>query len=373
MKIYVSLIFLFVSVFATSTNAFEQTNAEKPTVVIVATGGTIAETNDSNKHGAVPTLSGEELVASVPQLSKIAHIKVVDFSNIDSSQMTPQIWYRLSKKVDKILKDPKVKGVVVTHGTDTMAESAYFLDLTLNSNKPVVFTGAMRNASDLSADGPANLVNAVIQVCSQKAKNWGVTVTLNQYINSAKDVRKTQSTNVQTFKSGDKGYLGYISQGKVFRLNNRLYRLHIPLPKTLPKIAYLNNYTSSDGSYIHYAIKAGAKGIVIDALGAGNVNTKMYQAILYALRKKIPVVISTRVYYGGVNPIYADPGGGATLLQNGAILAGNLTGPKARLLLMLAIPQAKGDFQKIKAYFNNRPISYNYPQNPGLYLQNSKN
>jgi L-asparaginase len=326
--------------------------ASLPTVAIITTGGTIAEKTDPKTGGAVPAVSGADLIKAVPQLAKIAQVKVINFSNIDSSQMTPELWAKLSRKVDQVLADPKIKGAVITHGTDTMAEGSYFLDLTLMSDKPVAFVGAMRDASDLSPDGPANILNAVIQVCSPQAKDWGVTVTMNQYINSARHVRKTQTTNVQTFNSGEYGYLGYIAMGKVYHLNDRPVRLRLPIPKKMPKVVLLSDYAGSDGSFVRYAVDQGAKGIVIEAVGAGNVNAKMFKAIKYALAKNVAVVITSRVPHGAVMPIYGDEGGGEQLKKAGAILAGDLYAPKARLLLMLALADAKGNNKKLKGYFS---------------------
>lgn len=340
-----SVCFVLLSLFA------EPSRADLPTVAIVTTGGTIAEKTDPKTGGAVPALSGKDLLEAVPELGKVANIKVINYSNIDSSQMTPELWAGLSRTVDKLLEDPSIKGAVVTHGTDTMAEGAYFLDLTLKSDKPVVFVGAMRDASDVSPDGPANILNAVIQVCSPEARDWGVTVTLNQYINSARNVRKTNSTNVQTFNSGEEGYLGYIAMGKVIRYNGRPPRQRFQLPEKLPKVAFLSTFAGDDGSFVRYAVDGGAEGIVVEGVGAGNVNAEVYKAIEYALEKGVAVVITTRVYHGGVFPIYGDQGGGETLQKRGAILGGNLTGPKARILLMLALPQAKGDNARLKASF----------------------
>ena len=345
------LFFLILSLLFTMQSQAVSKNPDLPVVVIVTTGGTIAEKIDSETGASVPALSGAELIEAVPSLSDVANIKVVNFSNIDSSQMTPELWYELSKTVDNILEDTGIIGVVVTHGTDTMEEGAYFLDLTLASDKPVVFVGSMRNASDLSPDGPANLLNGVIQVCSQEARDWGVTVTLNQYINSAKDVRKTQTTNVQTFFSGDKGYLGYISNGKVYRLNDRLYRQRLPLPQELPKVVLISTYAGADGSLVRYAVDSGAKGLIVEGVGSGNVNEATYEAIEYAIDKGVPVVLTSRVYYGRVYPIYGGPGGGLTLEKSGVILAGNLTGSKARILLMLALPQVEGNHSKLKEFF----------------------
>lgn len=325
--------------------------AELPKVVIVTTGGTIAEKTDPKTGGAVPAVSGKDLIAAVPDLGKIADIEVVNLCNIDSSQMTPEIWAKLSKTVDKLLADPKVKGAVVTHGTDTMAEGAYFLDLTLKSEKPVVFVGAMRDASDVSPDGPANILNAVIQASSDEAKGWGVTVTLNQYINSARNVRKTNSTNVQTFDSGEQGYLGYICMGKVSRFNDALRRQKLPIPDELPKVTLLRTFAGADGSLVRFAVDSGAKGIVMEAVGAGNVNAKVYEAIEYAISKKVVVVITTSVYFSGVWPMYGDQGGGETLEKSGAILGGDLPPAKARLLLMLALAKKNGNVEQIKQYF----------------------
>lgn len=343
----VSLICCFVACVFFSVNSY----AELPKVVIVTTGGTIAEKTDPKTGGAVPAVSGKDLIEAVPGLGKVADIEVVNVCNIDSSQMTPEIWAKISKTVDEHLADPTVKGAVVTHGTDTMAEGAYFLDLTLKSDKPVVFVGAMRDASDISPDGPANILNAVIQVCSDEARYWGVTVTLNEYINSARNVVKTNSTNVQTFDSGDKGYLGYIAMGKVIKYNDAPIRQKFPLPDELPSVIFLSTFAGDDGSLVRFAADSGAKGIVIDAVGAGNVNAKVYEAVKYAISKGIAVVITTRVWHSGVWPMYGDKGGGETLEKAGVILGGDLTGPKVRLLLMLALAKEKGDVLRIKEYF----------------------
>lgn len=324
-----------------------------PKVVVVTTGGTIAEKDDPKTGGAVPAVTGQALVKAVPGLDHLADIHVVQFSNIDSSHMTPQIWRKLSKTVDQILQNPEVVGVVVTHGTDTMAEGAYFLDLTLRSPKPVVFVGAMRDASDLSPDGPANIYNAVLQVTSPEAQRFGVTVTLNQYINSARYVRKTETTNVQTFNSGENGYLGYIAMGNVHKFHERIPALKLQLPKQLADVALLKTYAGDDGKFIYYAADAGAQGIVVEAVGAGNVNPMVFEAIKYALSKGIVVAIATRVFNGAVYPIYGDVGGGKALEDAGCILVGDMISPKARLLLMLALSN-NASTQEMKEYFEFR-------------------
>lgn len=324
--------------------------AQLPLVAIVTTGGTIAQKTDPKTGGAVPAVSGQDLIAAVPGLAKVARIKVVEVCNIDSSQMTPAIWAKVSRAVDKELADSAMAGAVVTHGTDTMAEGAFFLDLTVTSPKPVVFVGAMRDASDISPDGPANILNAVIQAASPQAKDWGVTVTLNQYVNAAWDVVKTNTTNVQTFDSGQRGYLGYIQAGKVQRFRARGPRLTLAIPAGLPKVVFLSTFAGDDGSLVRYAVDQGAKGLVVEGVGAGNVNAQVYKAIQYALKKGVTVVITSRVFHGSVEPIYGDQGGGLTLEKAGCILGGSLRGPKARLLLMLALPQVK-THAELKKYF----------------------
>jgi len=322
-----------------------------PTVAIFLTGGTIAEKTDPKTGASIPIGSSSDLIEHVPVLKEIANLKVVQFSNIDSSHMTPQIWAKLSKQVDAMLQDPDIKGVVIAHGTDTMAEGAFFLELTLKTNKPVVFTGAVRDASDPYSDGPPNLRNAVVQVCSDNAQCWGVTVTLNEYINAARNVIKTQTTNRQTFESGEKGYLGYVYNKKVYRYNNRLKpRLVLPIPKDLPRVDIIMDYAGTSGFLVKYAVDCGAKGIVVQSVGDGNVDEEMYDAIVYAMKKGAAVVISTRVFYGAVYPSYGDIGGGESLKQAGAIVVGDLPAPKARLLLMLALPLVK-EHHELNKYF----------------------
>lgn len=330
---------------------FDQQHSTLPKVVIVTTGGTIAERRDPKTGGLVPSLSGKQLVAAVPGLKKIANVGVLDFSDIDSSHMTPQMWADLSRSVDRVLKMDDVVGAVVTHGTDTMAEGAFFLDVTLTSDKPVVFTGAMNGASDPAPDGPGNIYDAVLQVTSDEAKDWGVTVTLNRYVNAARHVRKTDTTNVQTFESGDFGYLGYIHGERVRRYNDRPGRVRLPVPDRLPKVAYIAAYAGDDGAFVRHAVEQGAEGIVVQAVGAGNVNAEVGEAIQHALDQNVAVVIATRVAHGAVEPIYADKGGGARLLKEGCILAGDLDGPKARLLLMLGLAEHGNDRAELEKLF----------------------
>jgi len=210
--------------------------ADLPTVAVIATGGTIAMKLDPQTHAPVPALSGEDLIAAVPGLKDLATVKVVEFSNVPSDYMGPDLWPQLARKVNEVLADPKVAGAVISHGTDTLDQTAYFLDLTVGSDKPVVAVGAQRNASDWDTDGPRNLLNAVRQVLASEARGKGATITMNSYINAARDVRKTHTSNVQTFTSGDAGYLGYVDEDRVVFSRAPLRRQHIDVPDHLPRV-----------------------------------------------------------------------------------------------------------------------------------------
>jgi len=341
-----SLAFLAVTVWASPSVA-----QDRPTVAVVATGGTIAMKVDPTTGAPVPALSGEDLTAAVPKLKEIANVRVVEFSNIPSDYMGPDRWPSLTKKVEEVLADPSVAGAVITHGTDTLDQTAYFLDLTLKSDKPVVAVGAQRNASDWDTDGPRNLLNAVRQILTEESKGKGVTVTLNSYINAARDVRKTHTSNVQTFTSGDAGYLGYVDEDKAVFYRANLRRQNVPLPERLPRVDLIPMYAGADGSYVRHAADTGAEAIVVEAYGWGNVNEAMHDAIKYAIDKGVPVIVATKVSNGRALPIYGFKGGGNTLQKAGAVFAGDLSGDKARILTMLALPTTK-DQKKLQEYFD---------------------
>jgi len=330
---------------------FAERSPTLPTVVVVTTGGTIAEKADPAGGGAVPAVTGTQLVRAVPGLAGFANISVLEFSNVDSSQMSPEDWTRLARVVGGLLGRKDVSGVVVTHGTDTMAEAAFFLDLVHDSSKPVVFTGAMNDASSPFPDGPGNLLDAVTLAGSDLARGWGVNVLLNHYVNAARDVRKTHTTNVQTFQSGEKGYRGYVFQGQVRRFHDRAARAPLPLPRQLPKVAYLAAYAGDDGSLVRQAVAGGAQGLVVAGLGAGNVNAATFAALREALAAGVVVVIAPATPHGAVAPLYGGLGGGKTLADHGCIFAGDLDGHKARILLQLGLARHGQNTQALKSLF----------------------
>ena len=324
--------------------------AELPVVKLIATGGTIAMKIDPLKKAPVPAISGEDLIATVPEIAKVAKIEVLNLSNVPSDYMDPERWIGLQKAVVDALLRPEVAGVIVSHGTDTLEETAYFLDLTVSSEKPIVLIGAQRNASERDFDGPRNLLNAARICVSLDAKGKGAMIALNNQINAAREVTKTHTSDVETFKSGDFGFLGNVDDDRVIFYRAPTRRQHVSLiVKKLPYVEIIPMYGGAEGTLIKAAVSAGAKGLIIQALGWGNVNVPMYEAIKEVIEKGIPVVISTRVTNGRVLPVYGFKGGGKTLKEAGAIFADNLQPQKARLLLMLALQTTSKtkDIQKV--------------------------
>ncbi len=324
----------------------------KSRIAILGTGGTIAGFIDSTiattgyMAGAIDI---DVLIKAVPQIRDLADISWEQIANIDSSNMCDEIWLRLAKKIAKLFAEG-IDGVVITHGTDTMEETAYFLNLTIKSDKPVVLVGAMRPSTAISADGPKNLYNAVVLVANKEAKNKGVMVAINDKILSARGVVKTHSLNVDAFSSPDFGDLGYIVDGKVFFYNNvtKAHTKNAPFDvsklTSLPKVDILYSY-SNDGSGV--AAKAlfehGTKGIVVAGSGAGSIHKNQKDVLKELLKKGLKVVVSSRVVAGCVAVSDSDE-------KLGFISAEDLNPQKARVLLMLALTKTS-DPKKIQEYF----------------------
>ncbi|BEK16538.1 TPA_asm: L-asparaginase [Campylobacter jejuni] len=324
----------------------------KSRIAILGTGGTIAGFIDSTiattgyTAGAIDI---DVLIKAVPQIRDLADISWEQIANIDSSNMCDEIWLRLAKKIAKLFAEG-IDGVVITHGTDTMEETAYFLNLTIKSDKPIVLVGAMRPSTAISADGPKNLYNAVALVANKEAKNKGVMVAINDKILSARGVVKTHSLNVDAFSSPDFGDLGYIVDGKVFFYNNvtKAHTKNAPFDvsklTSLPKVDILYSY-SNDGSGV--AAKAlfehGTKGIVVAGSGAGSIHKNQKDVLKELLKKGLKVVVSSRVVAGCVAVSDSDE-------KLGFISAEDLNPQKARVLLILALTKTS-DPKKIQEYF----------------------
>ena len=328
--------------------------AAQPVVVLIATGGTIAMKIDPVKNAPVPAISGDDLLATVPGVSKYAQVEVKNVSNVPSDYMDPPRWVQLSRVVQDALARPEVAGVIVSHGTDTLEETAYWLDLTIQSDKPVVLIGAQRNASESDFDGPHNLLNAVRIAVDPEARAKGVMLAMNGQINAARDVTKTHTSSVETFKSGDYGFMGVVDNDRVVFSRAPLRRQFVPVSaERMPDVDIVAMYGGADGRLLRAAVDHGARGIVVQALGWGNMNIPMFGAVKYALSKNIPVVIASRVPNGRVLPNYGFEGGGKTLMEAGAVMADDLSAQKARILLMLLLQNGTTGQKDLQAAFSH--------------------
>lgn len=327
--------------------------AGKPVVRLLATGGTIAMKTDPLTQAPVPAISGDDLLATVPDIGKYAAIEVDNLSNVPSAYMDPPRWVALTRAAQAALDRPEVAGVIVSHGTDTLEETAFWLDLTVRSDKPVVLIGAQRNASSPDFDGPRNLLDAARIAADPQSRGKGVMLAMNDRINAARYVTKTHTGNVETFNSGDSGFLGEVYPDRVLYASAPLRRQHIPIrTDDMPAVEIVPMYGGADGAALRGAVDRGAQGIVVQALGMGNMNLPMFEAVQYALSRDVPVVVSTRVHNGRVLPHYGYAGGGKTSFDAGAVMADDLKPAKARILLMLLLQDGVTGQAALQAAFD---------------------
>jgi L-asparaginase len=309
----------------------------RPRIATFFTGGTISMRIDPISGGAIPALSGEEIIAQVPGLEQIADFDLINFARLPGPHVTPPIMMELAQAVEEKLADEKIVGAVITHGTDTLEETAYLLDLALNLDKPIVLVGAMRNSSELSWDGPENLRSAVRIAIAEQARGLGVIVAMNSQLISATDAIKTHTESTDTFQSRDFGPLGFVDKDRVIVRRRLFHREHIPANRIEERVDLLKMFAGADGRFINFAIDSGARGLVIEALGRGNVTVAALPAIDRAIEAGIPVVITSRCPRGRVLDTYAYEGAGRQLKKMGAILGGMQSSHKARIKLMLAL------------------------------------
>jgi len=324
-----------------------------PTVVVLSTGGTIASTHSDEEGGFTSNLTGEQLVAAVPGLDQVARIEVQNVANVGSTNMTPALWLEVSRRATSALARPEVAGVLVTHGTDTMEETAYFLDLTVAGDKPVILVGSMRAASEFDADGPRNLLNAARVAVSAEARGKGTLVVLNGEIHAAREVTKTHSLAVETFGTPEFGALGVVDMDAVrfYRAPLRRQTIEMGPDVVLPVVDIIPNYAGSDGRLIRGLLKEGpVDGLVVDASGAGNISGALFEAVKEARGRGITVVITSRTHGGRVLPLYAGGGGGTTLQEMGCVFADNLSAQKARVLLIATLTKSR-DVSDLRVVF----------------------
>ncbi|NEU27521.1 type II asparaginase [Paenibacillus ottowii] len=341
-----------VSTVTPTTTPDKQTN-HLPNIKILATGGTIAGSSSVNtdttgyKAGA---LGVETLINAVPEMKSIANVSGEQVVNVGSPDVNNEILLKLAKRTNELLARDDVDGIVITHGTDTLEETAYFLNLVVKSDKPVVVVGSMRPATAISADGPFNLYNAVKVAGAPTSKGQGVLVLLNDRIGAARYITKTNTTAVDTFKSVEQGYLGAVVGDQVYYYNKSTHKhttssvFDISNLTQLPQVDILYEY-QNNGRYLYdAAVAAGAKGIVVAGSGNGSLSKTSSEGAEAAGKKGVIIARSTRVGSGVVSPSTTDA-------ASNFVSTDSLNPQKARILLMLALTQTH-DVNQIQTFFN---------------------
>lgn len=321
----------------------------KKKIIIITTGGTIAMKKDEKTGGLVPAVSGADLVSAIPGLSHAADIEVREFSNIPSGWMTVEKMFALSREIDKLAAENAADGFVITHGTDTLEETAFFLYITLRTEKPVCVTGAMRGGHEISADGPENILSAVRIAADDMTGKMGVVVCLGDRIYSAGEVTKVHTTNPDTFRDLHYGPLGTVSGNAVLYGRIPVAHKKIHPSRIEPHVWIIPTWSGMDGEIVKSA-KGKAKGVIIDGLGCGNVPPECKKAIAELRKTGIPVVLTTRVPTGSIMEEYSYDGSIKSMKDLGIISGGTLSAPKARLLLSAALG-ITNDNEQIRSYF----------------------
>ena len=335
---------LFFALLVVPLSLLAQGNAAKCDVLILTTGGTIASRSDS------PMLAGPALVQAIPELANYANISVEEFSVVGSSKITPAHWLDLSKRINTIFSEnEKLAGIVITHGTDTLEETAYFLNLTVRFDRPVVMVGSMRSADEVSPDGPANLINAVRVAANEHAVGHGVLVVLNESITAARDVWKTDNRRVHTFDASNVGHIGTVDPDGV-RFYHRSLQPHTTETEfdisdldTLPEVAILSDFTGIDKALVNAFGNRKMDGLVVRTFAGGRMSAGMLEGLASLEQRGIPTVITSRVPGGRIveAPDY----------EFAAVVSNGQPDNKARILLMLALTRTS-DLKEIQRIFD---------------------
>ena len=307
-------------------------------------------TMDTKFGGIVPSLSGKDILARTPSVFDHAELITVDFGQYPGPHITPDIMMGLSRLVQEYADAEDIDGIVITHGTDTLEETAYFLDCTVNTHKPIVVVGSMRNSSEPDWDGPRNLRDCIMIALHRKAHHLGVLVCLAEEIHAASEVSKLNTSNISTFESPNFGALGRIVNGSVFIYRKPVHREFFTVSALPHFVPLLTCYTTSEALILQAVVKLRPAGIVIEAMGVGNVPPPVFEQILYAIEQNIPVVLVSRCPIGRVEHLYAYQGAGKQLYEAGVIFADYLNGQKARIKLLVMLG-AGVDLQTIRNAF----------------------
>ncbi len=308
-------------------------------IVVLTTGGTIAMRNDASAGGAVPALHGGDFLGALPV--GLAEIQVREFANLPSAHLTVELLWALVQQVRCALDEDGVGGLVVTHGTDTLEESAFLSDLIVSSDKPVVFTGAMRTSSELGYDGTANLAASIRVALSDQARGLGTLVVLNDEIHAARHVTKTDATNPATFRSPEWGPIGRVHPDGVSFAMRLSGRDLIPAARLEPDVWLLKIGVGMGSDLLSFLIDRSAHGVVIEGLGGGRVPPWWLGEIERARKREMPVVITARVGSARLADPYGYAGAHRDLVASGCWFAHGLNGQKARIKLMAALGMAR--------------------------------
>ncbi|MDV2580845.1 asparaginase [Alkalibacillus haloalkaliphilus] len=314
-------------------------------VVLITTGGTIAS-KPKHPSGKLSSgaMTGEEL-ADLCELPAEIDIQIDSAFQKPSIHLDSNDWIKLKQTIEYHFQDPEVSGVVVTHGTDTIEETAYFLDLTVNDERPVVVTGSQRSISDLGSDVYINLRHAIYSACSSDLRGIGTVVVFNERIFTAKHVKKEHASNIQGFNAFGFGYVGIIDNDIVQVYQKPIGREVYPLGSFLPRVDIVKCYTDGDGTVMDSLVQAGTKGIILEGVGRGQVPPKMMPSIKKAIQEGVIVVITTASEEGAVYPTYDYEGSAYDLTNQGVLLGHDYDCKKARVKLAVQLSTGQRNIQ----------------------------
>ncbi|MFD0048563.1 asparaginase [Actinomycetes bacterium NPDC127524] len=308
----------------------------KKNILVIHTGGTISMTEDAST-GAVNPSEENPMKLHSGALSEMAHLIIDEPFNLPSPHITAKEMLNIKMRIDHALSTQHIDGIVITHGTDTLEETAYFLDLTLNASIPVVVTGAMRSSNEIGSDGLYNFISSIKVATCEEAANKGVLVVLNDEIHSAKNVTKTHTSNISTFQSPQFGPIGIVTKRGVSFHHQPTGKEHYPIDSIHKRVALVKAHSGMD-SLLFYALKEmKIDGLVIEALGQGNMPPGTIEGIKSLIESDIPIVAVSRCFNGIAQDIYGYQGGGKHLKEMGVIFSNGLNGQKARIKLLIAL------------------------------------
>lgn len=320
-------------------------------VTVLSTGGTIASTGGS--EGAAPTKGGEDLVAAVPAVEEHADVTTEQVVQVPSFEMDAETLEAIGSRTRELDSDPSVNAVVLTHGTDTMEETAYYLDATLHPKTPVFVTGAQRRPDEYSSDGPSNLLTAVRAAAAFHDDGaGGVFVAFDEEIHAARSVTKAHTSKLNAFRSVDTGPVARVDrEGVVVHREPKSETVRLPTTSLDATVHTLKSGSATTGELFEAVLERNVDGVVVEATGLGNVTAGIGTAVEEAVREGIPVAVTSRCLEGRTAPVYGGVGGGERLREYGAVFAGDLPAQKARLKLALAVG-AYDDEEKIRQAFD---------------------